>query len=160
MRSLIFWDPTQCRLVASHRRFGTTYGSCLHGSSSPRRLLVLLDSRRRDLQVVPKRRPPTNNPHYAKSQKIKDFIRSYSITQTDRYTLFIPSQSFSLYLYVYVYVYTYTDSKLNNKIMLNTKYTTDIQVENCTIRNWYTWHSSIIFHIPLDTGHSKYRNEI
>jgi hypothetical protein len=33
MRSLLFWDVTQHRLVVSYRRFGTTYRSHLQGSS-------------------------------------------------------------------------------------------------------------------------------
>ena len=35
MRSLLFWDFTQRRLVVGYRRFGTTYRFHLQGSSSP-----------------------------------------------------------------------------------------------------------------------------
>ena len=38
MRYSLFWDVTQCWLVASCRRFGTTYRSHLQGSSSQTRL--------------------------------------------------------------------------------------------------------------------------
>jgi len=34
MRSSLFWDVTQRRLVVSYQRFGTTYRSHLQGSSS------------------------------------------------------------------------------------------------------------------------------
>jgi hypothetical protein len=43
MRSLLFWDVTQRWLVVSYRRFGTTYLSHLHGSSSPDRHLQRTD---------------------------------------------------------------------------------------------------------------------
>jgi hypothetical protein len=36
MRSLLFWDVTQPRLVVSYRRFGTPSRSHILGSSSPR----------------------------------------------------------------------------------------------------------------------------
>jgi hypothetical protein len=39
LKSSLFWDVTQRRLVVSHRRFGTTYRSPLQGQSSPRRML-------------------------------------------------------------------------------------------------------------------------
>jgi len=38
VRSSFFWDFTQCRLVVSYRRFGTTYWAHLPGPSSPRKL--------------------------------------------------------------------------------------------------------------------------
>ena len=38
VRSSIFWDFTQCRLVVSYRSFGTTYRYHLRGSSSPSKL--------------------------------------------------------------------------------------------------------------------------
>jgi hypothetical protein len=37
VRSALFWDITQCRVVILYRRFGTTYPSHLKGSGSPRR---------------------------------------------------------------------------------------------------------------------------
>ena len=41
MRSLLFWDVTQRRLVIIYRRFGTTYLSRLQGSSSSARPLKI-----------------------------------------------------------------------------------------------------------------------
>jgi len=35
LRSSLFWDATQRRLVVTYRRFGTTYRSHLQGSGSP-----------------------------------------------------------------------------------------------------------------------------
>jgi len=43
LRSLLFWDVTQRWVVVSYRRFGTTYWSHLHGSSSPDRHLHPID---------------------------------------------------------------------------------------------------------------------
>jgi len=40
-RSAFFWDVTQCGMVDSYRRFGTTYLSHLQRSSSPRLLATL-----------------------------------------------------------------------------------------------------------------------
>jgi hypothetical protein len=37
IRSALFWDITQRRVVIVYRRFGTTYPSHLQGSRSPRR---------------------------------------------------------------------------------------------------------------------------
>jgi len=54
MRSALFRDFTQSELTVCYQCFGTTYRSHLRGSSSP--IFLVLDCRRRDQWVVPKRR--------------------------------------------------------------------------------------------------------
>jgi len=74
MRSAIFWDFTQRRMVVSCRRFGTTYRYHLQESSSPRRLL---DLRRCNREIVPKRRQETTILCWVKSQKRTDLCYDY-----------------------------------------------------------------------------------
>ena len=52
MRSSLFWDDTDRRLVVSYRRFGTTYRSHRRGSSSPRRILKYLEKIQMYLEVL------------------------------------------------------------------------------------------------------------
>jgi hypothetical protein len=42
MRSSLFWDITQRRVVIFCRRFGTTYGSHIQGSRSPKNVSIFL----------------------------------------------------------------------------------------------------------------------
>jgi hypothetical protein len=72
MISALFWDIIQRWVVFLYRRFGTSYRSDLQGSRSPRRtgfLLGLLDPRRWDRYIVPKRRYRITTPRYVISQK-------------------------------------------------------------------------------------------
>jgi hypothetical protein len=55
IRSAIFWDITQRRVIILYRRFGTTYRSHLQGSRSPR-FLRFLDPWRFQRLAAPKRR--------------------------------------------------------------------------------------------------------
>jgi hypothetical protein len=60
-------------VAVTDRRFGTTYWSHLHGSSS----LRLLDPCRRDRQIVPKRRPITINARretQGKSERLTHYL--------------------------------------------------------------------------------------
>jgi hypothetical protein len=65
LRCALFWDITQRRVVILYRRFGTTYRSQLQG---------LLDPRRWDIYVVPKRRYRITNLRCVIYQKIVDLI--------------------------------------------------------------------------------------
>jgi hypothetical protein len=66
MRSSLFWDVTQSRLVVSYQRFGTTYRSYLQGSSSQRPL--------KDGTNTLSRHVVTTNLRCVTSQKSEDVI--------------------------------------------------------------------------------------
>ena len=63
LRSALFWDFMQHRMVVCYRRFGTTYRSHLQGSSSLRRMLPTF----RDNLSVPSSRASSPRTIYAAS---------------------------------------------------------------------------------------------
>jgi hypothetical protein len=70
MRSALFWDVTERRVVVMYRRFGTSYWS--RNPRSTKHLLGLFDPWRWDRYVVPKRRYITTTQRCVISQKSAD----------------------------------------------------------------------------------------